>query len=571
MLRRRLIRLGLLSFLGAAACREAAGPKLPPCTAAGFAVSLPSPGDYLSFDPTSADSGCVVFAANGPADSAEYLLVPQLATGVPGRTSSFRLVGDTIKPATVAPAFLAPRLASLTPAERFHTFLRLGDETHWRDLNPEKAPSAAAPARAPAIAMGPPVFGSSRTFKVCARLNCSVFDNVTATVRALKSNVAIYVDNTAPAGGLDSTALDSLAAVFETRLYATDTAAFGRESDIDTNSVVMVLMTPTVNKLVNAAACDSTGFVAGFFFGADLDPAFSNDSRSNKGEVFYSIVADPSGTLSCAHTTTSVQRLIPVTFIHEFQHMISFNQHVLIRGGDPEVLWLNEGFSHYAEELGGRTYESVPSAPVTVCTIGSVPCRFYAGDLSDAYQFLDSTRNHFLLPTAGIGSLAERGAAWLFVRYLVDRFAAGSTVAQWNALTRQLVQTSNTGAQNIATVTGQPFETVVTRWALAVWVSDLPAFTAPAELQYDSWSLRGAFTSLHTQDSTDFRKTFPLVPTVSDGRSVNVSGTLRAGSGVYHRAFQVPSAPGFTLQFGTSSGGPLSPTNAPRLNVIRIR
>src|SRR6185295_17848223 len=118
--------------------------------------------------------------------------------------------------------------------------------------------------------------------------------------RALRSNVAIYVDNTAPVGGLDSAQLDTLATTFETRLYPADTAAVGRESDIDTNSVVMVLMTPTVNKLVTTSACSSSGFIAGFFFGADLDPAFRNDSRSNKGEVFYSIVADPAGTLSCA-------------------------------------------------------------------------------------------------------------------------------------------------------------------------------------------------------------------------------------------------------------------------------
>src|SRR2546427_8348057 len=44
------------------------------------------------------------------------------------------------------------------------------------------------------------------------------------------------------------------------------------------------------------------------------------------------------------------------TFIHEFQHMISFGQHYLGRAGAPEVLWLNEGLSHYAEEMGGRKY-----------------------------------------------------------------------------------------------------------------------------------------------------------------------------------------------------------------------
>src|SRR6266702_8426552 len=198
-------------------------------------------------------------------------------------------------------------------------------------------------------------------------------------------------------------------------------------------------MTNTVNKLVTAAQCNADGFVAGFFFGADLDPAYQNDSRSNKGEVFYSIVADPAGTLSCPHPASDLQRFVPVTFIHEFQHMISFNQHVLVRGGTGEVLWLNEGFSHYAEELGGRSYAVTPDAQVTMCLTGSIECRFYAGDLLDAYDYLDSTSTHFLLPTAGIGTLAERGAAWLFVRYVVDKYSAVSTMASWDTLTRSLV------------------------------------------------------------------------------------------------------------------------------------
>jgi hypothetical protein len=216
-------------------------------------------------------------------------------------------------------------------------------------------------------------------------------------------------------------------------------------------------MTNVVNKLVTSSECTTSGFVAGFFFGADLDPAFQNDSRSNKGEVFYSVVADPTGTLSCPHSVAEILAFLPVTFVHEFQHMISFNQHVLVRGGNGELLWLNEGFSHYAEELAGRSYEATPEATIANCTIGTVNCRLYVGNLLNAYKYLDSTENFFLLPTTGIGTLGERGAAWLFVRYVVDRYAAGATMAQWNTLTRSLVQTANTGAQNIAAVTGDPF------------------------------------------------------------------------------------------------------------------
>jgi len=519
---------------------------------------------YVSIDPATG-SGCMVFPATA-ALAAEYLLVPQLTSGVPGQTAGFRLGGDTILPAPSAPV---QSTAELGAADQFHRFLRLGDEQRSWGFAPEPFSAAGATPQASAAA-SPPGMGSLRTFQVCAKTDCTRFDRVGARVRALKTKVAIYVDTLAPSGGLDSASLDNIANTFDQRLYAIDTAAFGRESDIDSNTVVLVLMTNTVNKLVTASQCNTSGFVAGFFFGADLDPAFRNDSRSNKGEVFYSIVADPSGTLSCSHSTLEVQNFVPVTFIHEFQHMISFNQHVLVRsnpGG--ELLWLNEGLSHYAEELGGRSYTLSPAAPVADCTIGNTDCRFWGGNLLNAYEYMDSTSRHFLLPTAGIGSLAERGAAWLFVRYVVDRYAAGSTMADWNTLTRSLVGTAQTGAANIANVTGDPFTTVVSRWALANYMTDRGG--APPELQYDSWRLHSVFSSLHTQRPQTFHNFYPLVPTISPGRLVNLSGTLRAGSGIYHRATQPAGDPGFTLSFTAPNGGPIDPATMPRLNVIRLQ
>ena len=550
--------LAVLLVAGAGCDGGGTGPKLAPCTAAGFPVSL-AVGQYASIDPVP-DSGCTVFPANASAtDSAEYLVVPQLATGEPGKTSSFLLVGDTIRPATLSPpAHAAPAIADLSPAQQFEVFLRTGDRNRWRDL-PQIVPGSPEPvARSAAAPAGPPTYGSTRGFKVCANLTCTKFNNVTATARAVQSKVAIFVDNTAPVSGLDSASLDSLATVFDTRLYAVDTAAFGRESDIDTNGVVLVLMTGTVNKLVSTSDCTSKGFVAGFFFGGDLTPSFAN---SNRGEVFYSIVADPSGTLSCAHSTDAVKRLVPVTFIHEFQHMISFNQHVLLRGGDGEVLWLNEGFSHYAEELGGRSYG-----------VGTPDfSRFAIGDVFNAFQYLDSVKNHFLVPTAGIGSIEERGAAWLFVRYLVDRYSTDTSTANTNVFSRSMLATTLTGAQNVANATGDPFDVVVSRWALTQWVSDLPTFTAPPELQYITWHFRTTYASLNTQDPGNFPKPFPLTPTVSAGRATNLNGTLHAGSGLYHRVLQPPLGVGFTLRFGTGSNGPLPATLFPRLNVIRIR
>ncbi len=479
---------------------------------------------YVSIDPATV-SGCSVFPAT-TAVAAEYLVVPQLTSGVPGQTAGFRLNGDTVLPAPSAP--IQPS-AELGIAEQFHMFLRLGDEHRSWGFAPEPGAGAAGgPRLQPSATASPPGMNSLRTFQVCAKTDCSRFDRVGARVRALKTKVAIYVDTLAPAGGLDSTALDGIATTFNQRLYAIDTAAFGRESDIDSNTVVLVLM-----------------------------------------EVFYSIVADPAGTLSCSHSTADVENFVPVTFIHEFQHMISFGQHVIARGGNGEVLWLNEGFSHYAEELGGRSYALSPDATVTDCTIGTTECRFYGGDLLNAYEYLDSTSRHFLLPTAGIGTLAERGAAWLFVRYVVDKYAAGNTSADWNTLTHSLVSTSLTGAENIATVTGAPFSTVVSRWALANYVTDRGG--APPELQYDSWRLHAVYSSLHTQRPNTFQSIYPLVPTLSQGRNFILSGALRAGSGYYHLAEQPYGDPGFTLSFTAPNGAPIDPATMPRLNVIRLQ
>ena len=554
---RRLARLAWLLLV--AACTKGAEPNIIPCTAAGDSVILAVDG-YGFFDPVGA--GCTVFPAT--AADAEYLVVPQLTAGNPGDQAQYRLGGDTINPVTPSPT--PQQLRALSSAERFHLFLRLGDERRSWGLAPEVGPQPSAPQPAPQV--GPPAYNDRRTFKVCSKLDCSRFDNVVARAKAISSKVAIFVDSLAPPGGLDSVQLDSVARTFDQRLYAIDTTAFGRESDIDANTVVMVLMTNTVNKLVSTAECNASGFVAGFFFGVDIDPQYSNDSRSNKGEIFYSIVADPTGTLSCSHSAAELQAFVPVTFIHEFQHMISFNQHVLVRGQNGELLWLNEGFSHYAEELGGRSYELNPSARIADCTIGTVACRFYAGNLLNANDYLDSTENHYLLPTEGIGTLAERGAAWLFVRYLVDRYAGGTTTSAWNAFTRSLVQTAQVGAANIENATGDQFEDIVSRWGLANWVTDL---TPHPELKYDSWNMHSVYSSLHTQRPGLFPNFYPVTPSVSAGRDVALSGTLHSGSPIYHRATQPAGDPGFTLSFTAPSGALISAAMKPRLTVYRLQ
>jgi hypothetical protein len=513
-----------------------------------------------------ANAGCLIFPGNAsPTQSVEYLTVPQIATDAEGATAAFVLDGDTLHLALSAAGRAevgAASRAGLGLAERFHDFLRREERTRFARLPPALQGTGAGGAAERASRLPPPVEGSVRGFSVCATITCSSFQLVTATARTVTGHLAIYVDNAAPAGGLTPADLDSLGVLFDSRLYALDTTAFGRESDIDGNTVVIVLMTNVVNRLVTQQQCASQGFIAGFFFGADIDPIFTNDPRVNHGEVFYSMVADSSGTLSCAHSASQLRRLVPVTFVHEFQHMISYNQHVLVRGGQPQNTWLDEGLSHFAEELGGRSF--LPADPTTFSN-------YVIGDLFNAYKFLDSSGFHFLAFSSGIGSLAERGAAWLFVRYITDQFRVDTSFAATAAFTRSLVQTPLLGGAAVVNATGTPFATLAGRWMLANYVSDLPGFNAPSELQYSSWSFRVTYASLNGQLPGTFPKPFPLTPPASSGSAVSLSGTLRAGSGFYALAQQGPSQPGFTWLFSGPGGAALPASLVPRLNVVRIR
>src|SRR5438876_245448 len=356
-----------------------------------------------------------------------------------------------------------------------------------------------------------------------------------------------------PTPGLDSADLDTLKQVFDSRLYPLDTTAFGGVSDIDANTVVIVLMTGVVNKLVpRSSQCASASFVAGFFFPGDLDPAFA--SRFNQGEIFYSIVADSTGTLSCPHTATEVKRQTPSTFTHEFQHMINFVQHVLVRRGQSEEGWLDEGLSKYAEELAGRSY--LPGDPATFT-------RYAIDPVYDAYQYLSATGSYPLEIPEDTGKIGEIGASWLFTRYLVDQFG--------DSLPHRLVNSALSGPANVASQTGQPFATSLTNWPLANRLSDLPGFTTPPQLRYTSWHFRTTYQSLHSQDPGDFLLPFPLVPKASSGDAITLSGVLQSGSGLYQRALQRGGAAGFGLLFAGAGGAPLPPAVAARLNIIRIR
>jgi hypothetical protein len=541
-----------------AACSDSAGPinHLVSCGANATQLSL-SVGQYALTNSVT-DSGCVSFPANTSSDSAEYVVLPWSAGGTLGATAPFALQSATpvvaAAPFNTAPYSLMPQrrpAAARGPiANAFDHYLRELARTRAYAIPPRVEKSS--PAAAPQAAAAPPTVGDKRTFRVCSNMTCATFDTVGAVARTVGAHIAIYVDTLAPSPGVRQATLDSIASVFDSRLYPLDTATFGGVSDIDNNSVVIVLMTGTVNQLVKTADC-AQGFIAGFFFAGDIDPTFA--PQFNNGEIFYSVVADSAGTLSCAHSVSQVERFMPVTFVHEFQHMINFVQHVRVRGGNSEDTWLDEGLARYAEENAGRSF---------LASGDSAAFSQYAIDpIFDAYMYLSNPLGSPLLIAADTGGLAPLGAGWLFVRYIVDQFG--------DSLPHRLVGSALTGQNNVATQTGQSFDVTSSRWGFANWVDNLPNFTSPPELQYTSWNFRHTFDTLFVQDPRDFPRPYPLVPTIAGSNAVNLSGTLRAGSGGYVRVMQAPNSGAFSLRLSGPGGALISANVIPRLNVLRIR
>ena len=506
-------------------------------------------GEYASLDPGQLPS-CMTFPVAG-ADTVEYLVAPQSAAGVPGVSAQFSLAGDSV-------VVLVQQQASgdgQTPlpfAERFHDGLRQQEAEAARRPRPALPAAQLAPAVAPTVKVG-----DVRSFQVCNNIPCSnVSDFATVSGRAeyVGAHAALFADQAAPSGGFTAADYQSLGVLFDDDLYGVATTAFGAESDVDENGVVIVLFTPQVNELTPESQC-GTSVITGYFFGIDIDPGFQADRRSNRGEVFYAIAPDPSGSVTCTLSTESVRRLVPVTFIHEFQHMISYHQHVLVRNGASEILWLNEGLSHISEELAGLHFEAKGQ--------DTLFSRFAIGDLYNGYLYLTNPGDAFTLPLTGTGTLEERGAGWLFLRWVLDQYGSG--------VARRLIETNRTGAENVAGAAGTPFDRLLTQWFLANWVSDLPGFAAPSRLTYTTWRLRTTYGSLNDQLPSRFPKPYPIDPPIASPLTVRLDGTIKAGSGEYLRLQQAPGVRGFTLRMTQPGGAALPGSVVARLNVIRVR
>ncbi len=240
---------------------------------------------------------------------------------------------------------------------------------------------------------------------------------ITAALVATSDRAHAYVD-VADTSDVMTEQIQAQIDRFSTKTYPLIVSIFGDESDVDNEGKIHVLYTHLVDEVGSE--------VAGFFDPRSVVPP----SQGGNGNLSDLIYVSP----------TQDEGFYELALAHEFQHLINFNQHVLIRGGAGEEPWLNEGLSHVCEDLIGQ----------------------HEHNRSYMDIFLLAPHSYSLI-SSPMSSNGVRGAAYLFVRSLIEEF--GSDILS------RLVQTDQAGIANVEKATGQPFADLFDRHVSRVFLS----------------------------------------------------------------------------------------------------
>ena len=505
-------------------------------TGTGAAPVSMSIGEVMYLDDAAAAS-CIRLAATS---GGRYLLLLQNATSVGGQELPWRLTAALSAPfaapdrfaSSMAPAASfdgTPRRAA-TPQERLDFELR-----ELEAAAAFRAPRRIAPPASPR-AVDPPEIGDRRDFWVFRR--AGEYERVTAIVRHVSDHAVLYEDVDAPGNGFGTGDFEAFGALFDDPIYETLTAVYGQPSDVDDNDRISILFTPVVNRLTPANS--GSAFVAGFFFGIDL---LDDQEHGNDAEVFYTLVPDPQGEFGNVRTFDQLLQSVPPVMAHEFQHMLHFNQRVLMRDASLEQTWLSEGLAHTAEELVADAFEA-------------------AGDSDRAFDFrvqnylrADAwlSNTEVVSPIGPAVPLAVRGASWMLVEYL--RGHNGD-----EAFLTELTQTTVTGVANLTGATGLDWGTILHRWGIAVWADDAGIPGINPIYSYQDVNLRAVYQS----------SGFPLIPEELAWTDFTRTGELRSAGSKYW----ILDGGIALAQLNLAVAGrhtPFGGTDQPQLSILRIQ
>lgn len=389
-----------------------------------------------------------------PSQTAEYLMIPHAANSKLGyaQPKNFTITADdapeefsAASPPGSGESQVAPQM---TVRERFDQRIR-------RDLDEliavsDESALAGGRGRGPRQTPGAPA--QTRQFSVLNTVNASTiltssYTRVTTQLRYDGQHCLIYSDvDTLATGNFTQSDFNDFGQTFDDTIYPADTLYFGRESDIDNNGKVIVVVSGIINALPGTdPEWDGSYFIGGFFLPIDLFRAGQSgvqEGTTNEAEVVYLLASDPNGDylsgLKLSREFAASENL--QTLAHEFEHLISFSFRFFSYGlSTAQQTWLEEGMAHMAEDLVGRNDANIARAGKYLRVPGAV------------------SLEHDGAP------IEQRGGIYLFLRYLGDRFGEG--------IYRSLLQSRCVGRPCIEAITGENFYDTVADFLAALHLS----------------------------------------------------------------------------------------------------
>ena len=530
-------------------------------------LSGPAAVACITLAPTTSSSDFLFITANAEQDQDEtafYSVV--LPGGVAAMAEALRAM--TFDPIAFA-EMQAIQFVELTEArmraqgeEIFRKVRPALRNVAYQDPKVALSVSAAVAAEGDTITLRVPDINSSN-------LCTTGFKEIRAAVKKTTAHATIVLDVASPTSGFSSNDFNEIGAEFESLIYPTDTAYFGRESDRNVDGRVTILYTPEVNR---ATPSGSQGFVAGFFWPGDLVKKTEYAElglqcpQTNEQEIFYMLVPDPSGTInSNPRSVATVRQNTRGTIAHEFQHMINQGRRLLNPAVDSaETTWLNEALSHMAEEVVGRakrgftdfqrlTYNDVNPNPSSSDDYQA----FFRQNLLRYRSWMQRPDTSSPTSNSAGRQLAPRGAAWMLLRYAADFHSGGNM----KSFLRRVVGGPDIGLRNLLQHSnGAQFDDLLSGWLISQFTDGLNIPNLPARYQMNSWAVRDVMTG---SNSTP---TFPLLVTPLPA---NVDTKSISGSGNYFRLTRVGASPETTFRMQATSGSMVGFQGA-RVYVVRI-
>ncbi len=637
-------RLGLAIFgLTLAACgggtTDPPPPPPPPPLATGCGgVATPSvsvtldltPGQHVTLD---AAADVRAFRLAGGDSPRDYQVIVQSASQAPGQSvdGCMRIRAESAS-GNVTPS-RAPRL---TPAggelsrnlQRRVSWFERERLLRERDLR-ELAAVGAQPVRPGARglhppgladALRPPDLGDTLSFRIGVGanlvVNCRNPTTVTGEVRYAGEYFTIVEDlqfhDQPDSDRFSAEDFEAIGRQLDEIVYPMNVAYFGEPADIDDNGTVFALITAEVNKLTPAG---ERSVVAGFFLARDLTTR-SSCAASNEGEIFYLVGPDPDEDFGADISLSFANALARSTVAHEFAHLLNTQQRVTLGGGnifgDREVAWLDEGMAHLAEEVAGLRAAGLgtrANLDLDMITASEEQLAIY-----NHFHVVNQIRlGRFLrggCPTpdpngpaatrvlgdaagedpGGVESLAFRGFAYGFTRWLGDQFGApGSGGALPGSREEELFRYLTSGGpahfkgitnveRTLQTVVGvnMEWEEILSLYLTSLIADDrVPA--ADPRTQWSTWNLPELYRQLSESnlgDNCPFTRVFPLTPSrmnlhVSTNSSTEF--TMNSSTGRYFSLVSSGAAPGVIVEVMDPAGADLPARARAQVTILRTR